>query len=144
MALDLSRRRFIVGTFAALAGTTVVKATEFIMPPVEPLPWDGMIELLRKTLEPRLIRVEDKSRAFGNFVEVAYRGRMLAPPKMLIGWDAMDWCKITPQAQQESIEFIEDNMLSMVGARERPFSIAGLSEDLIRRTDLGLWAHADT
>lgn len=143
MPLDLSRRRFIVGTFAALAGATVIKATEFIMPPVESLPWDGMLELLRKTLEPKHIIVKDESR-MANFVSLAWLQPHIGPgPKMLVGWDSMEWRKITPQAQQESIEFIEDNMLELVRQRER-HALMGREESMIRREDLGLWCHADS
>jgi hypothetical protein len=139
--LDLSRRRFIVGTFAAVAGVAappaILKAAEFLPKPA--LEWDAMLEFLRRTLPD--CQVEDQSRS-AHFVSIKQvRPRLISPPKMLVGWDAMDWNNINAPGQQASIEFIDQNMRML---RRDLDSIAGKEEWVIRNNDIGIWAHADS
>lgn len=145
MGLDLSRRRFIIGAFASVAGVAATVAIErAVFIPKPKLDWDDMLVFLRKSLEPRMIGVIDHSTAYASFMSVEYRGRMLAPPKMFVGWHTPEWRDMTAEQQQGSAEFIEENIISMVRERQRPFSIAGREESQIECKDLGLWAHADT
>jgi hypothetical protein len=140
MGLDLSRRRFIIGAFAAVAGVAAapaIKAAEFLVKPK--LEWDDMIAYLQKCLPT--CEVVDETR-LAHFVSIRQvTPRVLYPPKMLVGWDAGDWQKLTAEGQQESIEFIDQNMRGMMRG---PDSIAGAHESLIRDNHLGIWAHADS
>lgn len=142
MGLDLSRRRFIIGAFASVAGVAAagaVQAAVFIPKPT--LEWEPMLEFLRKSLPE--CTIIDRSR-LSHIVGLEWARPHMGPgPKMLVGWDAMDWNKLTAPQQQESIEFIDKTMSSMIADRKRD-AIIGREEALIRDNELGLWCHADT
>lgn len=140
MALDLSRRRFIIGAFASVAGVAAARAIEvatFI--PKPKLEWEQMLAFLERALPH--CKVEDRMACGAPFLSIKQvQPRLISPPKMFVGWDSMDWDKLTAEGQQESAEFIEWNMRALT---RRLDDIAGREESLIRNDHLGIQIHAD-
>jgi len=145
MALDLSRRRFIIGAFASVAGVAatpaILQAAQLI--PKPKLEWDPMLDFLRK-VQPECY-VKDESTAYANFVSIEWRIPHLGPgPKMFIGWHTPEWDDLSAEQQQESAEFINQNMAALIAPRQRAYqSLQGREEFLMQDTRIGIYAHGD-